>query len=107
MYIASFPKKLANQHQVSRDGGVQPLWRRDQKELYFLTLDGKMMAATVHPGIEAGTPRTLFQTHVAVNPTNDQYAVLNDGRFLVAEPVTPEGPGIQVVMNWPALLKQR
>ena len=62
VYVASFPE-FTNRRQVSRDGAVQPVWRRDQKELYFLTLDGKLMAATVHPGIEAGTPR-----HADSNP---------------------------------------
>ena len=44
--------------QISRDGGNQPRWRRDGKELFYLSLDAKMMAVDVVVGQEfkAGVP---------------------------------------------------
>jgi Tol biopolymer transport system component len=35
--------------QISTAGGVQPTWRADGRELYFLTLDATMMAVDIHP----------------------------------------------------------
>ena len=43
LYAASFPS-FTDKRQVSRDGGGQPLWRHDGKELFYLSLQGKLMA---------------------------------------------------------------
>src|SRR5215467_12377048 len=48
------------------------------------------MAVSVKVGatIEAGVPKVLFQTRLAVNPQQDQYCVTGDGaKFLFGEPV--------------------
>ena len=43
VYVAAFPT-FADKRQVSVNGGCQPLWRKDGKELFYLTLEGKLMA---------------------------------------------------------------
>src|SRR5712671_1348361 len=50
--------------QVSRGGGCQPLWRKDGKELFYLTLDYKLMAVEVIAGSQLNTSnaRLQFQT---------------------------------------------
>jgi hypothetical protein len=52
--------------QVSRDGGDQPRWRRHGKELFCLSLDGKLMTVNVTEGptFKAEVPRSLFQALV-------------------------------------------
>jgi Tol biopolymer transport system component len=53
--------------QVSTGGGVQPRWRADGHELYFIAPDGKLMAASVTPSsttIAASAPVALFQTRI-------------------------------------------
>src|SRR5688572_22221943 len=94
--------------QVSTAGGAQPRWRSDGKELYYLGLEGRLMAVDVAlgPTPETGPPRVLFETRVNVSPILDQYVVTPDGkRFLVAVPVAPSAPEpITVVLNWPATL---
>ena len=42
-YAAAFPS-FTDKRQVSRGGGGQPVWRRDGKELFYLSLQGKLMA---------------------------------------------------------------
>src|SRR5205814_4416259 len=76
VYVIPFPPTGAK-WQVSAGGGVQPRWRRDGRELYFLAPDGKMMAVDVRVGVgfEAGTPRALFQTNVIPDSSVDQYVV--------------------------------
>ena len=109
IYVVSFPAAVQKQ-QISTNGGAQPRWRRDGKELYYLTLEGKMMAVniSVDTKIEPGIPHMLFDTGVAVDPENIQYSVTSDGqRFLVPKlrSETTTIP-ITVVTNWTALLKK-
>ena len=49
---------------VRHDGGAQPHWRKDGKELFFMAADRKLMAVKVDLGarVETGAPATLFQT---------------------------------------------
>jgi Tol biopolymer transport system component len=108
IYVAAFPS-FDGKRQVSLSGGCQPFWRRDGKELFYLTLDGKLMVAEVKGGatLQTGAPQVLFQTPTRVNPLLGQYRVTADGKkFLFCEPVN-EGPEqLTVVLNWDAGLKR-
>src|SRR5262249_49561220 len=58
---------VGDQWQVSTAGGIHPVWRPDGKELYYLSPDGKLMAATIQAqgaALEPGAPAVLFQTHI-------------------------------------------
>jgi Tol biopolymer transport system component len=104
VYVATFPA-FAEKRQVSGSGGCQPFWRNDGKELFYLTLDGKLMAVEVTGGtrLETALPRVLFQTSVRVSPIYNQYSVTADGkRFLFGEPINQGAEQITVVLNWPA-----
>jgi Tol biopolymer transport system component len=101
VYVARFPD-LTERRQVSSAGGVQPRWRRDGRELFYLSLDGAVMAAGVNAtdGL-ISAPRTLFQTHVSPSPNVPQYDVTADGeRFLVVEPARSGGEPVTFVLNW-------
>jgi serine/threonine protein kinase/roadblock/LC7 domain-containing protein len=93
---------------VSKDGGIAPLWRRDGKELFYLSLDGTAMSVEVSTSgiFQAGTPRPLFRTPEGV----EFWDVSTDGkRFLMAAPsaASPSSqPPFTVVLNWQALLKK-
>jgi DNA-binding winged helix-turn-helix (wHTH) protein/Tol biopolymer transport system component len=104
VYAASFPS-FANKRQLSRDGGGQPLWRSDGKELFYLSLQGKLMAVETKLGatLETSDPTSLFQVPIAVNPIIDQYGVARDGqRFIFCAPVNSSGQPVIVVLNWTA-----
>ena len=60
------------------DGGSQPVWRRDGKELFFLAPDGKMMAVSVTPGADwvRASPQPLFPTRM--RPTYAPYPTRYD-----------------------------
>ncbi|MDA2927887.1 hypothetical protein MYX78_11780 [Acidobacteria bacterium AH-259-G07] len=84
-------------------GGGEPKWRGDGKELFYLALDGTLMAVQIKAGteLEVGLPKVLFQTAVSVVPELDQYCVTGDGqRFLIIEPVEETAQPIHVVLNW-------
>ncbi|MSO48704.1 MAG: serine/threonine-protein kinase [Acidobacteria bacterium] len=88
VFVQSFPGgdiKL----QISREGGGQPRWRRDGKELYFRALDLRLMAVDIALGarIEPGVPHQLFTSSTAhltaLDPIRHMWAALPDGqRFL-------------------------
>ncbi len=105
IYVQGFPKSGAK-FMVSINGGQRPRWRRDGKELFYLTLDRKMMAVeikTTATNVEAGKPRELFQTRaVSAFPGFHVYDVTADGqRFFINTDLEAEGPPpMTVVMNW-------
>ena len=107
VYVATFPG-FTQKRQVSLAGGMQPRWRRDGKELFYLAADGTMMAADITGEAPpmSGMPRPLFQTRLSPSPNVPQYDVTADGsRFLVIEPAGTGGEPITFVLNWPAALK--
>ncbi len=107
VYVVSFPA-IDQKRQVSSVGGVQPRWRRDGKELYYLGPDGAMMAVEFRPTIESAAPRALFNTGLDPDMARDQFAVSPDAqRFLIALPA-PEGAvtPVTVVMNWTTALRK-
>ena len=96
--------------QVSTNGGVQPRWRRDGRELLYVSTDGRLMGVTVSAGSppRLGTPVALFQTHIDAR-TRDalqhfDYDVSPDGRRIItlASPEPEAGTPWTVVINWPA-----
>ena len=83
--------------------------RRDGKELFYLSLDGKMMSVDVDgaSSLETSPPKILFQTGLRVDPGGNQFEVSGDGkRFLFGEPVGQDSKTINVVLNWTAGLKR-
>jgi eukaryotic-like serine/threonine-protein kinase len=100
--VQGFPN-ASNKWQVSNQGGTQPRWSRDGKELYFLGLDFKMMAVGIKisgSSLESTRPTPLFQTRVSPFPKH-QYSVSSDGRFLVSELEESATP-ISLILNWRA-----
>ena len=91
---------------VSVNGGFDPRWRADGRELFFISPDGTMMAVDVPPGdpIRPGPVRRLFPTafHEASAPYLSGYVVTRDGqRFLIVEPIQPMGATpITVTLDW-------
>ena len=91
--------------------GAQARWRSDGRELFYVALDGWLMAVPVQPdrtgrAIQVGTPDRLFPTRLAggvVAPINrQQYTPSRDGtRFLVR--MVAEQPAaipVRVIANW-------
>ena len=112
IYVTSFPE-ARGKWQVSRDGGEQPRWRSDGKELFYLSSDDKMMAApvTIGTNFDAGTPVTLFQAtprQPVLVYDRFVYDVSRDGqRFLINTPVKKaDTQPMSVILNWPAKLNK-
>ncbi len=105
VYVQTFPTP-GSKVQISTGGGRQPRWRHDEKELYYIAADGKLMAVDVKAGstLEASIAKPLFQTGIGVAGFRNLYVVSGDGqRFLIITPVeaTTSTP-ITVMLNWAA-----
>ena len=112
IYVTSFPE-ARGKWQVSTGGGEQPRWRGDGKELFYLSSDGKIMAAPVTTGanFDASTPVVLFQTTPRQPiPRYDLfvYDVTRDGqRFLILTQLKQaETTPMSIVLNWTAKLNK-
>jgi hypothetical protein len=109
IYVQRFPGP-GGKRPISANGGAQVRWRRDGRELFYVAMDGRLMAVAIRfaaggQDVEVGTPTPLFVTHVggAVRGLDrQQYVVSPDGqRFLMS--VVPEDPHpspIEVILNW-------
>jgi eukaryotic-like serine/threonine-protein kinase len=102
VYIQPFPARGAKV-QVSMGGGFFPRWRRDGRELFYVTQDNRLMAVPIvwkGDRVESGTPRQLFALP-ALRP-DWGYEPSPDGqRFLVLFGVSEASP-INVILNWKA-----
>ncbi len=110
LYIRSFPAG-DNKQQVSRGGGYRGVWRRDGKELFYISPDGDLMAVPVAltPALSVGTPQKLFRTPIdpAGVMTYAQFDAAPDGqRFLMVVPSTDAPQPVNVILNWQSLLKK-
>jgi len=117
--VQPFPDATQGKWRLSVNGGVEPRWRRDGRELFYLALDGKMMAVPITSGssFESGQPVTLFQTRLSADRTNItpvfRYDVSGDGqRFLITAPAPAADAKsavvpLNVVLNWTAGLKKK
>jgi len=106
---------------VSQNGGREPLWSRDGRELYYLE-GNKLVALAVKPGQEFsfGAPTILFDQPYfhgfggpgsAILEALRSYDVAKDGRFImIPQPGNQnvggtQAAGIVVVQNWSEELK--
>jgi serine/threonine protein kinase len=97
IYIQPFPGP-GGRSQISTGGGTRPQWRRDGKELFYLGLDNRLMAASPGlngPRVEPGVSVAIF----SLSP-GAEYAASPDGqRFLINE-ITKNASPITVLLNW-------
>jgi Tol biopolymer transport system component len=112
VYVAPFPGP-AKKYQISTEGGQQPRWRSDGKELFFLSADRKLMAVSLRTGspFEFSQPTPLFETHAHEPITAEEFFTYDnsaDGRrFLInvdAEQTSPRP--VDIILNWTSQLKK-
>ena len=107
VYVHEFPE-ARNKWQVSTEGGTEPFWRGDGRELFYRA-GSRLMAVPAQAGatFTVGTPVQLFQTRFATSTVRGRYRPTPDGqRFLVLAPLAREAEQpASVVLNWSAALK--
>ena len=118
IYVRPTPGFDAGQWQVSTAGGIEPIWARDGRELFYRAPDGSVMGVPLGGGTtwSAGSPtRILGGPYASANLGEAPfrtYDVSRDGRrFLMIKRGAAEAPEAMarfiVVHNWFEELKQR
>jgi serine/threonine protein kinase len=108
VYVVPFPGP-GGKWQVSTAGGDWPRWRRDGKEIFFISHD-KLTAASISTGggrVEVGAVTPLFDFPGPHSVGGWDYDVAPDGqRFLVIAKEQAASAPINLVVNWTVALKQ-
>ena len=109
IYVQPFPGP-GGKVQISTNGGAQPRWRHDGKEIFYIAADNTLMSVPIKvspagDSVEPSAPVSLFRTRVFSNVVlggKQQYAVSRDGqRFLMI--VSAEDAAVSpitVLLNW-------
>ena len=107
IYVIPFPPTPnGGRWMVSRGGGVQPRWRHDGRELFYISPDWTMMAVPVSTTLvfQAGTPQALFHTDMVdtgIRTGPMSWDIAPDGkRFLIISDKSPETSSLNVILNW-------
>lgn len=106
IFVTSFPTP-GERIRVSVDGGSRPRWRRDGREIFFVSESDDMTAVPIRlaSSVELGPSRSLFR----MSPDGwKDYDVTGDGsRFLVVENLPdPDANAITVTTNWISRLRR-
>jgi len=109
VYVRSYPGP-GGKWQISTGGGFQPRWRRDGRELFFLSTGLKLTSVPIRTGaaFEKGTPVDLFQ--VSSRRANiPQYDVFPDGQSFIVNTVVTEKTStpLTLVQNWSPSVKTK
>jgi eukaryotic-like serine/threonine-protein kinase len=104
VFVAAFPS-MSGKKQVSGENACIPFWRKDGRELFYMSSTGRMMSVAVKPGAEldVSAPVVLFQGPSNPLAAFDWYAPSGDGqKFLIIEPSVPVAQDLHVVLHWDA-----
>jgi hypothetical protein len=107
MYVTGYPA-ARGRSLISIDGGEEPIWSRNGKELFYRNGQRWMVVTTsTQPTFDAGRPRLLFEGNY-LNVSGLSYDVTADGqRFVLIRGVeAPPVREIHVVLNWFEELKR-
>jgi eukaryotic-like serine/threonine-protein kinase len=110
VYVVPYPG-LNGKWQVSTNGGAQARWRKDGKELIFVSPEGKLMSAAVSAAagtFKAETPKPLFESRI-VTTTRDvwQYDMTPDAqKFIINSRMEHSQEPITLYANWPAEVRK-
>ena len=114
VYVRPFPAVDQGRSQISIEGGVEPRWAHNGRELYFMSGGGPsprvLWAVPIveGPSFSAGKPVTIVKPS---NSTAPSYDVAPDGRFLfhISQQAAPSvaRPQVVFVQNWIEELKAR
>ncbi len=104
IYVVSFPN-AAGKVAISVEGGLEPKWSSDGRELFYRSGD-RLMAVAVEAGeaFEVGEPKVLFDSAEGVR--REMFAVVpREDRFLVLE-YDPRATGdrFELIVDWAAAI---
>jgi serine/threonine-protein kinase len=110
VYVQPFPA-LGARWQASTDGGDEPVWSRDGRQLFYRRKDDMVaVAVSGTPEFQAGLPHTLFSGRYLafVQRPDTDYDVAPDGRrFLVVKREGTQEAPLVMIVDWAEELRRR
>lgn len=114
VWVQSFPP-AGGKWQITSEGGMEPQWRKDGRELFYLAPNRKIMSVDVQltPTFHSGAPQVLFDAPINLKGVTDshaRYTFTADGQRAIVVADLAESAAaspIQVVLNWPASLEKK
>ena len=107
IYVRSFPEpheKLP----ISKGGGLYPRWGAGGRELFYQSLDGKLMVVALKPAgttLDASLPSELFALPTGL-PYPNVHEAAPDGQHFLAGDLAVGPEPLNVIVNWDVLLKE-
>jgi hypothetical protein len=111
IYVQPIPAS-GGKWQISNSGGTQPRWRHDGRELFYLSMDEKIMSVDVKlaPLPEFGAPKAMFPVRILQNAFGtDEFVPTPDGQRFLATNAVNTGQtqnAMTVLLNWASRLKK-
>lgn len=110
VYVRAFPGPGPKQ-KISTDGGREPVWARNGRELFYRRGADVMVAdVRLGPPLQIGPPRLLIRATTMMAAGNRaNYDVTPDGqRFVMVQAETAPTPqDLDVTLNWGAVLQNQ
>jgi Tol biopolymer transport system component len=110
IFVQPFPNASDGKWMVSNNGGAEPRWSPDGKELYYFAGQTLMaVPVSLQPTFSAGVPAALFDAPIQAGNTNDshRWLVAPDGKrfLLLVNDEKNQAEPLDVTVNWPKLLR--
>jgi eukaryotic-like serine/threonine-protein kinase len=109
VYVDAFPEPRGRV-QISTAGGTQPQWGEGGRELFYVSLDEKLMTVSLRVGTDSvapSVPHELFRLPIRGAGVASRFEAAKDGqRFLVLTGKELTSQLLTVIADWPALLKK-
>ena len=105
VYVRPFPSVDSARWTISVNGGTEPVWSRNGRQLFFRTPGGDMMAVQVAAGnvFVPSTPVKLFNNpHLLADTYHQSYDVDSGDRFIMIRSSQKNSQALGVVINWGA-----
>jgi serine/threonine protein kinase/Tol biopolymer transport system component len=105
IYVQPFPEP-SQKTIVSKDGGLQPRWSPDGKEIFFIAPDGELLSVSLRfsrdgRSVDPAAPVPLFHSRVGSGGSNPDYVITPDGqRFLMNTFVEQTAAPLTMILNW-------
>ena len=99
-YVRPYPKGT-EKWLISPNGGAEPVWSLNGKELFYRENDTMMaVALALQPTFKAGVPRRLYDGRFDWSDIHQHYSA-GAGRFLKVQRDQDVGPGrLHVILNF-------
>ena len=108
VYVQAFPGP-GGKVTVSTAGGIQPMWSRDGRELFYREGDWLMAAGVQLQPFRIMAAKRLFEFGAltySADPNFADYDVAPDGRFLAIRHNRATADELEVVLNWSEELRR-